>query len=219
MLYLIDKLLSEHLSREIEQYASYTLYIILQQVQTIRELGRRRDIIYMKKVFLVALMAIGSTMAFAQSGKWAAGVNVGYGSDIKKPAIGFKVSYDISDKFTLAPSFNYYFKKTEDFYEYGVSEEVTSKFWDINCDLHWNVLSADNYRVYPFAGITYLHGKAEATASDYGFAEVTDGKVGANVGVGGQLDVVSNLAVGAEVKYQIIDGSQVVPSLSIMYKF
>ena len=76
MLYLIDKLLSEHLSREIEQYASYTLYIIIQQVQTIRELGRRRDIIYMKKVFLVALMAIGSTMAFAQSGKWAAGVNV-----------------------------------------------------------------------------------------------------------------------------------------------
>lgn len=178
----------------------------------------------MKKLFLVAFMAILSSATFAQSGKWAAGLNIGYGSDIEKPSIGIKALYDLSSQLTLAPSFNYYFKQTEKYDEGSVAAEGTAKFWDINCDLHWNVYSKENFKFYPFVGLTYMHGKAEATASASGYdievtAETSEGKVGANVGIGGQLNIASNWAVGLEVKYQIIDGSQVVPALSILYRF
>lgn len=176
----------------------------------------------MKKLFLVAFMAILSSTAFAQSGKWAAGINIGYGSDIEKPSIGVKVLYDLNSQLTLAPSFNYYFNRTEKYNEGGVTAEGTAKFWDINCDLHWNVYSTDNFKFYPFAGLTYLHGKVEESASTSGYGvelEASEGKVGANIGIGGQLNIASNWAVGLEVKYQIIDGSQVVPALSILYRF
>lgn len=180
----------------------------------------------MKRFFLATVMAVISFTAFAQSGKWAAGLNVGYGSDISKPFIGTKVLYDINSKWTIAPSFNYYFKDTESFRESGVDVETTLKCWDANFDLHWNLISKDNFRFYPLAGLTYLHAKAEGKASAEGAgveadvdASVSDGKFGANLGIGGQLNIASNWAVGLEVKYQFIDASQFVPALTVMYRF
>lgn len=169
-------------------------------------------------------MAVPYLTAFAQNGKWAAGLNIGYGSEISKPSIGVKALYNVSEKLTVAPSFNYYFKKTED-YNYGYDIEASAKLkcWDINCDLHWNVISKDNFKFYPFVGITYLHSKSEAEASTSGVSVEVDGgsegNVGANLGIGGLLNVASNWAIGLEVKYQIIDGNQFVPSLSAMYRF
>lgn len=161
----------------------------------------------MKKFLLVVAMAFIASVSFAQSGKWAAGVNLGYGcaSDISKPSIGVKALYNISDQFTLAPSFNYYFQKK--YYDLKVN------FWNLNCNLHWNVVSKENVRIYPLAGITYL----DAIVSGDGEA---DGKFGANLGAGGQLNIGSNWAASLEVKYQIIsETAQLVPSLSLMYRF
>jgi len=160
----------------------------------------------MKKFLLVVAMAFIASVSFAQSGKWAAGVNLGYGSDISKPSIGAKILYDISDQFTIAPSFNYYFQKKE--------EGVKLNFWDLNCDLHWNVVSKDNFKLYPLAGVTYLHGKGS-----YEDISSSDSWFGANIGIGAQLNLGGNWAAAAEVKYQIVDSSQLVPSLSLMYRF
>lgn len=176
----------------------------------------------MKKYSLVILMTVISVATFAQDNKWAAGISVGYGSDISKPSIGAKVLYNVNEKLTIAPSFNYYFKDSEDYYEEGITVESSLKFWDINCDLHWNVVSNESFKFYPFAGITYLNAKAEAKAPAGGYdisVSASDGKFGANIGIGGELSLGSHLAAGLEVKYQMIDGSQVVPSLSLMYKF
>ncbi|WP_178796002.1 outer membrane beta-barrel protein [Bacteroidaceae bacterium] len=160
----------------------------------------------MKKLFLLAVVALISVTSFAQDGKWAAGVNIGYGSDISKPSIGVKALYDINNSFTVAPSFNYYFQKKD--------EGVKMNYWDLNCDLHWNVVSKENFKFYPLAGITYLHGKASFEGESG-----SDSWFGANIGVGGQFNLSSNWAAAVEAKYQIIDGSQFVPSLSLMYRF
>lgn len=171
----------------------------------------------MKKYFLLAVVALLSVTAFAQDGKWGTGINIGYGSasDLSKPSIGVKALYDITDRFAVAPSFNYYFQKKDD-YGYGIGE-IKVNYWDINCDLHWNVVSKENFKFYPLAGLTYLHAKAKVSGSG---ESNSDGKFGANIGVGGQLNFASNWSAALEVKYQIIsETAQLVPSLSVMYRF
>lgn len=169
----------------------------------------------MKKLFLLAVLALMTVTTFAQDGKFAVGLNIGYGaaSDLKKPSIGIKASYDISEKFTVAPSFNYYFPKKEDI---GDGDEFTLNFWDINCDIHWNVLQKENFKLYPLAGLTYLHAKGSAEGEE----SESEGKFGGNIGVGGQMDITDKWAVSIEMKYQFIsDIPQFVPSLSLMYRF
>lgn len=180
----------------------------------------------MKKLCLVIIMAAISSVAFAQSSKWAAGINIGYGSEISKPSFGIKAMYDINKAFSVASSFNYYLKQTEEYSEGGATAEASAKYWDINCDLHWNLLSKENLKIYPLLGITYLHCKIDGSVSGGGVdIEVEDayseGEIGANIGVGTQFNIASHWAAGLEVKYQIIsDGdSQFVPALSLMYRF
>ena len=47
------------------------------------------------------------------------GINIGYGTDMSKPFLGAKAHYDITDAFTVAASFNHYFKETVDLGEFG----------------------------------------------------------------------------------------------------
>ncbi len=175
----------------------------------------------MKKLCLVAFMAFISCVAFAQSGKLGVGVNIGYGasSDIKKPSIGIKAVYDITELFTIAPSFNYYFQNKETFEDF----ESKLNVWDINCDVHFNLLHKESFKLYPLAGISYLHAKATASVSDEGEKfelSNSDGKIGVNLGVGAQFSLGSHFAIAPEVKYQIIsDFNQIVPSVAVMYKF
>lgn len=176
----------------------------------------------MRKLFLLVFMTFISSLAFAQSGKLGIGVNIGYGaaSDLKKPSIGIKANYDITKLLTIAPSFNYYFQKKESY----DNIEAKLKVWDLNCDVHFNLLHKENFRLYPLAGISYLHAKATASTSiqDYGDFEgsASDGKVGANLGVGAQFKIASHFVIAPEVKYQIIsDLNQLVPSVAVMYKF
>ena len=166
----------------------------------------------MKKLFLfVAMCCIVSVTALAQENKWAVGLNVGYGTDISKFFLGAKVQYDITDAFTAAASFNHFFK---DSYDIGMGEKFTAKWWDINVDVHWNFIHTETLKVYPLVGITYLNVK-----SSYEGQSSTDGKFGANIGIGGQYNISSNWAVGIEAKYQIIEGGQFVPMATIMYRF
>lgn len=169
----------------------------------------------MKKLFLLAVLAFMAVTTFAQDGKLAVGLNIGYGtaSDLKKPSFGIKALYEISEKFTVAPSFNYYLPKKEDInddYEYKLN------FWDVNCDIHWNVLQKESFKLYPLIGLTYLNVKGSVEGEE----SESEGKFGANIGVGGQMEIADKWAVSIEMKYQFLsDIPQFVPSLSLMYKF
>lgn len=48
-------------------------------------------------------------------GQWNAGIVIGYGTDISKPSFGIRGVYDIVNAFSVAGSFNYYLKDSEDF--------------------------------------------------------------------------------------------------------
>lgn len=171
----------------------------------------------MKKVFLATVLAVTSVAAFAQDGKLSVGLNVGYGSasDLEQLSFGVRASYDITEAIAIVPSFNYYLPKTETMEGCDLKLNV----WDINCDFHYNALNKENFKLYPLAGITYMH--AKATVEGYGAsADESNGKLGVNLGVGAQFNISPNLAIHPELKYQIIDETnQLVPSVALMYKF
>lgn len=152
----------------------------------------------MKKLFMAVAAALISAAGFAQSGPWSVGLNLGYGSEVENVFLGAKVQYSITDDFDVAGSFNHYFKK------YDI------KYWEINADVHWNLLKGDSYKLYPLVGLTYLHSKFESWK---------DGSFGANIGVGGQYDFNETWSAGLELKAQIMDATQFVPMASVMYKF
>ena len=176
----------------------------------------------MKKIMIMAVLLIGfSISAMAQN--WALGVNLGYGNDVSKPSFGIKALYDLNESFTIAPSLNIYLPQTEEAHESGLSVEAKLKCWDINADVHWNFYNENNCKLYPLAGITYFHVKAEAEASYGGYSEgasESEGKFGINLGFGGQMNLSDAWIASAEIKYQIIEEfKQFVPSLSLIYKF
>lgn len=170
----------------------------------------------MRKLLLsiVAVFFVTVFTAFSQEQRWAIGLNLGYGTDIEKPFIGVRGQYGINEAFDIAANFNYYFK--ESYEEYGSSMDL--KYWDLNADLHWNVLRGENFRLYPFAGLTYMRAVA-STESEGVTVSASDGEFGMNLGVGGAYDISSNFAIGVELKYQIIDSGQFVPLATVMYRF
>ena len=112
-----------------------------------------------------------------------------------------------------------YFKETVDLGEFGaIGVEGKLKCWDINADFHWNVFRNEIFKFYPLVGLTYLHLKGSTDVAGASISN-SDGKFGANLGIGGQLNLGSNWAVGVEAKYQIVDGGQFVPMASAMYRF
>lgn len=176
-----------------------------------------------KVVFLISVLCMVSIMGIAQEAKWGVGVNLGYGTDVSKAFLGARAHYDITEAFTVAASFNHYFKETVsesvDVGEYGTyGVEGTIKMWELNADFHWNVWQNDILKLYPLAGLTYLHGKASTEVEGITVSD-SDGEFGVNLGVGCQFDFADNWAAGVEAKYQIVDGGQFVPMASVMYRF
>ena len=143
---------------------------------------------------------------FAQTGQWSVGLNFGYGTEVEKCFLGGTVMYGITDDFDIAGSFNRYFKES-----FG---GVDLKYWDLNADVHWNVLKGEQYKLYPLIGLTYLNGKF--SGGDYSDSE---GWFGANIGIGGSYDLAENFTAGVELKAQIMENTQFVPMLKLMYKF
>ena len=172
----------------------------------------------MKKLIILAVMLFSiSLTAFAQN--VGLGLNFGYGNEVSKPSIGAKLFYDINESFTVAPSFNYYFADKLKFF--GV--EAKRSCWDMNADVHWNFYNQNNYKLYPFAGLSYFNVQSSVEAGIGNFdvnTSESEGKFGFNLGFGGQMNLAENLVASAEVKYQIVsDFEQFAFSFSLIYKF
>lgn len=178
----------------------------------------------------VVLVTLGAS---AQKGEKAVGANISYGSEWKNIGIGAKGQYSFTDNIRGEVSFDYFLKKE------GMS------MWDINANIHYMFNVAEKIKVYPLAGIGYVHfgggsSYGDYDDDDYGYGNYSltrasdglglddvdyddsssNGKIAINIGCGVQYALTEKINLNAELKYQIIDSSnQIVPSIGIAFKF
>lgn len=186
----------------------------------------------MKKILMTLCITLITIGAAAQKGEKAVGANISYGSEWKNIGIGAKGQYNITDNIRGEASFDYFLKK----------EGMT--MWDINANIHYLFDVAEKIKVYPLAGIGYVHFGASSDG-DYDYDDdynsltraggydglydndyddyddsSSDGKIAINIGGGVQYALTEKISINAEVKYQIIENSnQIVPSIGIAFKF
>lgn len=189
----------------------------------------------MKKIlFMIVLLIANITLVSAQDYKWGARIYGGFGTegsiddgeglemDIPKGAIGIQGIYNFSEKFSIAPSFSYYIPKSIDEYagvNIGDIADCKIKRWDINADVHWNILNETQYVIYPLAGLHYHSLKASVDMEGYKDSD-SEGYFGLNLGVGGQYFFTEHIGLGLEAKYQIYkNGGQFVADLGIAFRF
>lgn len=155
-----------------------------------------------KLIVLFSMMFFIMGSAFAQKGIQAAGVHLSYGTEIESFGIGIKYQYNITDNIRLEPSMNYSFENN------GVDQ------FDINANAHYLFPMANNVRLYPLAGLTFVN---------YGGYEGINGTVtrlGINAGGGAEMDITDKLMLNFELKYQFVsDFDQSIFNVGVAYMF
>lgn len=122
----------------------------------------------------------------------AAGVNLNLGfaypGSYSNFGIGAKFQYSFTDHIRVEPAFTYYFKK-----DY-------LSMWDFMANVHYVFpMANDKLNLYPLAGLGVLGVKA----SVLGYSASTT-NFGVNLGGGVEYKVAKSIALGAEIKYQIV---------------
>lgn len=168
----------------------------------------------MKKVLSLLLMAMFSIGTFAQSeGDLAVGVNLNYGTEVETVGFGLKGQYNITDQFRVEAIADYWLKKN------GVMN------WDAQANIHYLIKILEPLAVYPLVGGGYGGYRRDAVdlvtvgPVSVNTKVATGGNLFAIVGGGVQFNLSDNIFASAELKYQIQDGSQLVISAGIAYKF
>lgn len=167
----------------------------------------------MKKILLLFVMATTMMMANAESGEWAVGGQVVYGTKAETAGIGPHVKYCFTDAFRANLSGNYYFK------HHGVNA------FDVNLEANYLFDLGEKVRLYPLAGVVLGIWHADGVDVSYGGMNFgvdgkTDSKFGGNVGGGIDYLISDHFGLNAEVKYQFIShASQMVFGIGASYRF
>lgn len=166
----------------------------------------------MKKLIVMCMLAIISMSAFAQTqqGQSSFGFNLGYGFNENGNALlGLDYRYNLTDEVRLAPSLSYFVKDD------GLSA------WAIDVNAHYVFKLSDMFGFYPLAGLDLSFWKVSLGNS----ASLNKTRLGANIGLGGEVYATDQLSVGLEFKYNILKSwgnlrlSQPLLALRIGYNF
>lgn len=177
---------------------------------------------------MVAIVMVASVYsAMAQKGDMAGGIQLNYGTQIESVGIGVKYQYGITDAIRIEPSFDYYFGKGG------------GNMFDFNVNAHYLFGVAPKIHVYPLAGLGYTSWKVGEVSIEYdggtnwGGQDYSEypgderpssssrtGKIAINLGAGVEYQLATNIAINAELKYQIISNfNQLVAGIGVVYKF
>lgn len=157
----------------------------------------------MKRLFIISsLLLFTLTVSAQRQGLSSIGLNMGYGFDSKNTTIGVDYRYSITDEIRFAPSLTHYVKKD------GVSA------WSIDMNAHYVVKLNDQFGFYPIGGLSLSFWDFKWNNDD------TYTRLGANIGLGGEVYATPELTVGLDLKYHIIkDFDQAMCAVRIAYNF
>lgn len=166
----------------------------------------------MKKLIVMCMLAIISMSAFAQTqqGQSSFGFNLGYGfNDNGNTLLGVDYRYNFTDEVRFAPSLTYFVKDA------GMSA------WAIDLNAHYVFKLSDMFGFYPLAGLDLSFWKISLGNS----ASLNKTRLGANIGLGGEVYATDQLSVGLEFKYNILKSwedfrlSQPILAVRVGYNF
>ena len=168
----------------------------------------------MKKLFLTLCVALFSVGAFAQEkGDMAVGGSFNYNTDASMVGIGARYQYFFIDNLRADAEFAYYLKKD------GFS------MMTIMASANYLFNIADQFAVYPIAGLGVAIGKMDAVEVHVpGVGTVksdssTNSDFIGQVGGGAQYFFTDKIGVNCEAKYQFNNGGAFVLAAGILYKF
>ncbi|TRX62362.1 outer membrane beta-barrel protein [Carboxylicivirga sp. M1479] len=154
----------------------------------------------MKKVLLlVAVMAMVASASMAQvkfGGGLTLGTKMGLNDSYEEVAgvgLNVRATFDISEKFKIAPGFTYFFP--------GSPDGMDMSAWQLNADAQYHFYSNESISIYGIGGLNYSHAKVEFDAGDLlddlfgedissfipmgaATAEESDNKIGVDLGAG-----------------------------------
>ena len=142
---------------------------------------------------MMLMLAVFSLGAYAQTqqGQSAVGFNIGYGFDSKNATLGVDYRYCITDAVRLSPSLTYFVKNDN------------HSTWAIDLNAHYVVKLSEMFGFYAGHGLSH-----------------NETRLGANIGLGGEVYATDNLSIGLEVKYNIIkDFDQAMLGVRVGYSF
>jgi len=143
----------------------------------------------MKKLLLIAVMAIMSISAFAQQGSMDLLPKLGYQTEHKRFLVGVEGRYLITENIRLAPDIQVLFPKNH----------LTGL--DININVHYLIPLDSKLNFYPFVGGAMLNNRYSNDGHSDSFTDF-----GLNLGAGVSYDVMDNGYLDFQFKYTIVDG-------------
>ena len=167
----------------------------------------------MKKLFVILTLLVGAvTFASAQTreGHSSVGFSVGYGFDSEQASLGLDYRYCLSDAIRLNPGVTYLVKK----------DGITA--WLVDMNAHYLVRLTNQFAFYPLAGLSFSAWTLDGAGDWFGDVKTSDTitRLGANIGLGGEVYVTREFTVGLEVKYNIIkDLDQALLGIRLGYNF
>ena len=124
-----------------------------------------------------------------------------YGTEIENLGLGVNAEFSIMENLMVSPAFIYYFPKNE--------SGISINWYEFNANANYYFLSEENMQFYGIGGLNYSHVKVSYDGPfDSYLAEVSDGRVGLNLGGGVNFNIGKNFMPFTELKYVIIDGGQ-----------
>lgn len=160
----------------------------------------------MKKIVIMMVIALMSVNAFAQTkkGDSSFGLTLGGGfGDINHVTLGIDYRYNITNEIRLTPSITHFIK----------NDHLSA--WAIDANAHYVFKLSDYFGFYPLAGMNFSFWKASV-----GKLSHDETRIGANIGLGGELYASKELSIGLELKYLIIaDVDQPMVGIRVGYNF
>ena len=145
----------------------------------------------MKKIVLMIcaiVLGVSASMAQANKGDVAVGVNLGYGSLTKSLGLGARFQYGIIDNVRAEVSFNSFL------------EHNHVRAFDVNLNAHYMVgLYQDRLYLYPLAGLNYTM----ATYKEDGDKHESN-HIGLNLGAGLEYGISERVSAFVEYRHTII---------------
>jgi len=133
-----------------------------------------------------------------------------YASDIKNLGIGINGEHFINGKLSIAPSFIYFFSKTQ--------FSVKQNMWELNGDANYQFYTTGNVRVFFIGGLNITGIKVKFSDPSLGSFSNTTTRVGLNIGSGVNFDISMKWQPFFMLKYVISDFDHFVIGGGVKYK-